>query len=85
MPKTIFDDPKFISKLNKSFESAHAKAKAENRDVQEIIKSELNETLDNIGILINEGIDALKKREKFANFIKIPRFYIVATSAERLG
>ncbi|MCL2576585.1 MAG: hypothetical protein FWE27_00845 [Defluviitaleaceae bacterium] len=68
MQERYLSDPEFIKKLDENFKRVHAIAKAEERDVLEVIESDISKHFDNIGVLISEGMDSLKKahpREKY--------------------
>ncbi|MCL2386676.1 MAG: hypothetical protein FWC89_03900 [Defluviitaleaceae bacterium] len=85
MYKTIFDDPEFIKALNKNVERVRAIAEAENRDVLEVIESDINNHLENLVIVINEGTGDIKKSNVYEKYNILSIFDWIAVLAKNMS
>jgi|GEM_PF-6871551 len=60
---TMFDNPEFMKKLDENLKRVQSIAKAENRDVSEVIESSLSDHRKEMRAIISDGINNIKKSQ----------------------
>ena len=74
MPSNFFEDPGFMEEMKVENERLDELARSTGKDIQDVVKAEIDKSLDNLEAFIAEGVASYKKDEWRKKSGSLPSF-----------